>query len=99
MEKKSTEQEVQTWQEHVADDVLAIAVAITVQGGNNHKVKIGIDAAVQAAGMAYCSERAREHWGEERKRQENMAARIADSEDAGPILRETTPGSQRPVQE
>ena len=57
-----------TWQEHVADDVLAIAVAIKAQGGGKHTGEIGIDAAVQAAGMAYCSELARHHWGEELKR-------------------------------
>ena len=53
--------EVQTWQKHVADEVLAIAVAIQQHGTKKHNVKVGIDAAVQAAGMAYCSERAHDH--------------------------------------
>ena len=63
-----------TWQEHVADDVLAIAVAIKVRGAGKHFDEIGMDAALQAAGMAYCSERARHHWGKEDERN-----RIADA--------------------
>ena len=53
--------EVQTWQKHVADEVLAIAVAIQQHGAEKHNVSVGIDAAVQAAGMAYCSDRAHQH--------------------------------------
>ena len=50
-----------TWQEKVAAEVLSIAVAIKAQGEKKHDVKIGIDAAVQAAGMVYCCERTHEH--------------------------------------
>ena len=60
--------EVQTWQEHVADEVLSIAVAIQQHGADKHDVSVGIDAAVQAAGMAYCSKRAHEHRLKELKR-------------------------------
>ena len=50
-----------TWQEKVAAEVLSIAVAIKAQGEKKHDVKIGIDAAVQAAGMVYCCERTHEY--------------------------------------
>ena len=48
--------EVLTWQEHTANDVLAIAIAIQKCGAANHNVQIGIDAAVQAAAVASTGE-------------------------------------------
>lgn len=47
--------EVLPWQEHVADDVLGIAIAIQKRGAEKHNVNIGIDVAVQAASVAYGS--------------------------------------------
>ena len=68
MEKKPTEQECQTFQEYVAAEVLAIAVAIQQHGKEKHKVSVGIDAAVQAASMLYCIERAHKEWRKELQR-------------------------------
>ena len=68
MEKKPTEQECQTFQEYVAAEVLAIAVAIQQHGKEKHNVSIGIDTAVQAASMLYCIKRAHKQWNTELNR-------------------------------
>ena len=92
-------EEKKTWQGQVADDVLSIAVAIMAHGADKHDVKIGIDAAVQAAAMAYCSERARDHWGEERRQKEMVKKALEFLDGMGNNIPPTTPESPRPVQE
>ena len=91
MEKNEKNEKNKTWQENVADEVLAIAVAIKVQGEQKHDVKIGIDAAVQAAGMAYCSKRTHEHRENDDTGDDTGKAQVGVFDAASPYSSTTKP--------